>query len=667
MVFPHQRKPRICVLTYKALTGLVLNSEVRYRDRADIVIDEYVLDDVMFHGRKLQQQGDIDVVVSAGYNAAVLRSQIDLPVASIEVTGFDLLQALKTASYIESRVGLVVYRGSISELEPVRDLLKVELEQLTYETLPEARECMLQLKSRGILVVVGSSLIVGLAEQLGMRGVLFYNASSIDRALEKAVDIGENGIRLSARFENLNAVMAHLHEAILAVDMRHRITAINQPMREIIGCGEEDLVGQRLPDVTTELSLAGVLDGQVDETEVVVQLHRGMYLMSRTAIRERGLDAGALLTLRGTAAIQRADSTIRSQRRSRSVSTRYSFDLITGSSAALSYARAVAERCARTASTVLITGETGTGKELFAQAIHNASARRLGPFVALNCASFPESLLESELFGYEEGSFTGSRKGGKPGLFEAAHTGTVFLDEIGDMPISMQTRLLRVLQEREVVRLGSNAPISIDVRVIAATHRSVEDRIAAGEFRSDLYYRLNILNVALPPLRERAEDLPLLAGQLLETKLRDLGSALRSDRALAPLLPTLGAYAWPGNIRELENMMERFAVFLFTVKEVASIDYALFLREAPELARRTDKAPFEPRSASVVATPNSEPADEPSAVDPVIGHDDASIRAALVRARGNRQAAASLLGLSRTTLWRRLREMHNDEGNEEAQ
>ena len=265
MVFPYQRKPRICVLTYKALTGLVLNSEARFRERADIVIDEYVLEDAMFHGHQLQQQGDIDVVVSAGYNAAVLRSQIDLPVASIEVTGFDLLQALKTASRIEPRVGLVVYRGSISELEPVRDLLKVELEQLTYETPPEARECMLQLKSRGIQVVVGSSLIVGLAEKLGMRGVLFYTASSIDRALEKAVDIGENGIRLSAKFENLNAVMAHLHEAILAVDMRHRITAINLPMREIIGCDEVDLVGQRLPDVTTELSLAGVLDGQADE------------------------------------------------------------------------------------------------------------------------------------------------------------------------------------------------------------------------------------------------------------------------------------------------------------------------------------------------------------------------------------------------------------------
>ena len=201
------------------------------------------------------------------------------------------------------------------------------------------------------------------------------------------------------------------------------------------------------------------------------------------------------------------------------------------------------------------------------------------------------------------------------------------------------------------MRLGSNAPISIDVRVIAATHRSLEDRIAAGEFRSDLYYRLNILQVALPPLRERAEDLPLLAGQLLETKLRDLGSALRSDRALAPLLPMLSTYAWPGNIRELENVMERFAVFLFTVKEVASIDYALFLREAPELARRTSKA-----------LP-----DEPTAVDPVIEHDDASIRAALQRARGNRQAAASLLGISRTTLWRRLREMPNGEESPVAQ
>ncbi|MFH7042252.1 propionate catabolism operon regulatory protein PrpR [Paucibacter sp. JuS9] len=644
MVFPYQRKPRICVLTYKALTGLVLSAESRFRDRAEITVDEYVLDDAMFRGRQIEQQGDVDVVVSAGYNAAVLRSQLELPVASIDVTGFDLLHALKTARSIAPRIGLVVYRGSISELDSVKDLLLVELEQLTYETLAEARECMLQLKGRGIEVVVGSSLIVGLAEQLGMRGVLFYTAGSIDRALEKAIEIGENAIRQSARSENLNAILSHLHEAILAVDNRHRITAINPPMRQILDLGEEEPIGRRLPDIASELSLAGVLDGQPDEAEVVVQLRRGNYLMSRTGIRERGLNTGALLTLRETAAIHRADSTIRSQRRTRSVSARYSFDLITGTSAALSYARSVAERCARTSSTVLITGETGTGKELFAQAIHNASARKLGPFVALNCASFPESLLESELFGYEEGSFTGSRKGGKSGLFEAAHTGTVFLDEIGDMPISLQTRLLRVLQEREVVRLGSNSPVSIDVRVIAATHRSLEDRIADGQFRADLYYRLNILQVALPPLRERAEDLPLLAGQLLESKLREVGSAQRAERMLQPLLPALTSYAWPGNIRELENLMERFAVFLFGAKDAGSVDYGLFLREAPELTRRDN---------GLVP----EPSGEPASLELSIEHDDATIRAALQRSRGNRQLAAQMLGISRTTLWRRLRDL----------
>ena len=650
MVFPYQRKPRLCVLTYKALTGLVLSSEGRFRDRAEIVIDEYGLDDAMLRGRQLQQQGEVDVVVSAGYNVALLRSQLDLPVASIDVTGFDLLQALKTARSMAPQVGLVVYSGAISELEPVRDLLNVELELLTYESPTEARDCMLQLKSRGIEVVVGSSLIVGLAEQLGMRGVLFYTASSIDRALEKAIEIGENAIRQSARFEHLNAVMAHLHEAILAVDMRHRITAINPSMRQILDCGEAEPIGQRLPDIATELSLAGVIDGQPDEAEVVVQLRRGTYLMSRTAIRERGLNTGALLTLRETAAIQRADSTIRSQRRSRNVTARYSFDLITGTSAALTYARSVAERCARTASTVLISGETGTGKELFAQAIHNASARRLGPFVAMNCASFPESLLESELFGYEEGSFTGSRKGGKPGLFEAAHTGTIFLDEIGDMPISLQTRLLRVLQEREVVRLGSNAPVSIDVRVIAATHRSLEDRISAGSFRADLYYRINILQIALPPLRDRAEDLPLLADQLLAAKLREVGSALRTEHALAPLLPLLSAYAWPGNIRELENLMERFAVFLFSVKELSAIDYALFLREAPELTRLPSSVLPDPQLESQLVS-------ESVAQELGIEHDDATVRLALQRSRGNRQAAAQLLGISRTTLWRRLRDM----------
>src|SRR5690606_10829105 len=188
--------------------------------------------------------------------------------------------------------------------------------------------------------------------------------------------------------------------------------------------------------------------------------------------------------------------------------------------------------CAQSSATVLIVGESGTGKELLAQGIHNASPRQSQPFVAINCAAFPDTLLESELFGYVDGAFTGSSRGGKVGLFEAAHTGTIFLDEIGEMPLSLQTRLLRVLQEKEVLRIGATEPTPVDVRVIAATHRNLTQQVLQGEFRQDLYYRLNILLMHLPALRDRREDLPLLARHLAEKIAGRLSHRGRVDDAL---------------------------------------------------------------------------------------------------------------------------------------
>ena len=565
MAFIHQRKPRICVLTYKALTRLLRHAESRVRDRAEIIVDEYTLEDAVLRGRQMQQRGDIDVLVSAGSIAVMLRSQLDLPVVSIEVTGFDLLLALQRARQLSSRVGMVIFRETMPLLDSVKDLLKVELFQFSYETLAEARGHFQTLMAQGIEVVVGSSLIVDLAEQNGLHGILIYSNDSDERALEEAVQLGENAIRQDSKYENLNAAFAHLHEAILAVDMQHRITAINPLMRRILGLDASSPIGLRLPDLASELSLASVLAGQDDDLDMVIQLGRSSLLMNRTAIHERGSITGALLTLRDTSAIHRADTTIRSQRRPKSVAARYSFDLITGNSPALAYARGVAGRCARTASTVLITGETGTGKELFAQAIHNASERQRGPFVALNCASFPESLLESELFGHEEGAFTGSRKGGKPGLFEAAHTGTVFLDEIVDMPISLQTRLLRVLQERTIDPVGAPRAVAVDVRVIAATHRDLEAEIAAGRFREDLYYRLNVLPLNTPTLRERVSDIPLLL---------DYFAKHHAAQGQAPItfspdfLRALQSYQWPGNVRELSNLIDRFST-LFAGERLA--------------------------------------------------------------------------------------------------
>jgi len=234
---------------------------------------------------------------------------------------------------------------------------------------------------------------------------------------------------------------------------------------------------------------------------------------------------------------------------------RYTFASIVGAGASISAAKEEAERASRTDSTVLLRGETGTGKELFAHAIHAAGPRRAGPFIKLNCAAVPAELLESELFGYEEGAFTGARRGGKPGKFELAAGGTLFLDEIGDMPQPMQAKLLRVLQEKEVDRVGGTGSRRLDLRLIAATARNLEEMVGQGTFRADLYYRVNVIPIRIPPLREHPEDLGAIAEAFLARLSADTGEPKRqlSDE----LLEILRAYPWPGNVRELQNGLER--------------------------------------------------------------------------------------------------------------
>ncbi|WP_215409694.1 propionate catabolism operon regulatory protein PrpR [Janthinobacterium sp. JC611] len=298
---------------------------------------------------------------------------------------------------------------------------------------------------------------------------------------------------------------------------------------------------------------------------------------------------------------------------------------------------------ARSPATVLIQGETGSGKELVAQAIHRESPRSLGanrPFIAINCGAIAESLLESELFGHEDGAFTGARRGGHAGLFEAANHGTLFLDEIGEMPLALQTRLLRVLEEREVVRVGGTRPIAINVRIVSATHCDLEQRIREGRFRADLFYRLAVLRLHLPALRERAGDIPGLAEWSLKNALAALGARPHPNlhaeiQACAPLLRR---YAWPGNVRELRNLAERLALFL-AAEPLQALTPAFVLGVAPELGNAAGTAALPPAPAAAIA-PRLE---------------DESASAVLARFGGRRDAAAQYLGVSRTTLWRRLR------------
>ena len=355
----------------------------------------------------------------------------------------------------------------------------------------------------------------------------------------------------------------------------------------------------------------------------------GIFIYSEATVRQAFSDALDMTRLTLRQSVHHATGS--------GLRTRYALDDMRGESVPMEQVRRTIMLYARSRAAVLIQGETGTGKELAAQAIHREYFTRLGhrhgksfpPFVAVNCGAIAESLLEAELFGYEEGAFTGSRRGGRAGLFEIAHGGTLFLDEIGEMPLPLQTRLLRVLEEKEVTRVGGHHPIPVEVRVISATHCNLEAEMKRGQFRNDLFYRLSILRLKLSPLRERLADIVPLAEGFLMQSLAALevpfSEALRNGMMQSQSV--LQRYTWPGNIRELRNMMERLALFL-SIEPQPALDIDFLQQCLPELMAQ-NPAPSIPGSLS------------PQQV--------------LAQFNGDKGAAARYLGVSRTTFWRRLK------------
>lgn len=625
------RPVRLCLISHKHLSLLAAPLLHEFEGRAEIEIFDETFEPALEIALQRERLGLVDAFVSAGGNAAVLRGAVKSPVAAITIGGFDLLAALIEARAVSHRVGVISFDRVVHELEAVKALLNIEIEQRTYRTRAEADNATRSLQEAGVSVIVGSSVVVESAQRAGLTAILGYSPSGIRLGIEDGIEMARVSRLESARAERIGGVLRSLQEAVLAVDHFDKVIAVNPPMEALLGSAEATLIGRELHHFAPELDLRLALEDGGVTTNEVLQFARREWIAHRAPISEQGVIVGATLTLYDAKTIQEADTSLRTQRKGRSAppAARHRFADVEGSSTALRDAITTAERYARSHLTVLITGETGTGKEVFAQAIHNASPRADKPFIAVNCAAFPETLLESELFGYEEGAFTGARRGGKHGLFEAAHTGTLLLDEIGDMPLPLQSRLLRVLQEREVVRLGGLAPIPVDVRIIAATHQPLRQLVSERRFREDLFYRINLLQVTLPPLRERPGDILPLARRFVARCLKRLGCRMDAEALLAPLSQHLVGYAWQGNVRELENICERLAMYFSQFTEPSQVRYAALAVDCSELFS---------------AMPGQ---DVPMAQQ---------LHDALAVAKGNRREAARLLGISRATLWRRMQE-----------
>jgi len=366
------------------------------------------------------------------------------------------------------------------------------------------------------------------------------------------------------RAEQLHAILTSVHDGILAVNHHGIITQCNPAAVRMLRLPSQQVQGQPLGSILFKnLLIQETLETgcHYHNREVFIASDQGYCVVSTIPLRNNSGDVvGVIALIRNT-------QDVRNLMRSMTTSLPMTFADVPFASPVMEQVLTEAHRYAASDSTILIRGETGTGKELIARALHSASARGNAAFVPINCAAIPDTLLESELFGYVEGAFTGAVKGGKPGLFELANGGTLFLDEVGEVSAHIQVKMLRVLQEQRVRRVGSNKEVAIDVRIIAATNRNLEDMVADKIFREDLYYRLNVIPLVLPPLRERFEDIRLLS----ELFLKQFADKLqRSVTGFSPLaLQRLESYNWPGNVRELKNVIER-AVNLVDGIEVQS-------------------------------------------------------------------------------------------------
>ena len=584
-------------------------------------------------------QIDCDAMIARGATASALRTRYPhIPVIDLPVTGYDVIHAVHECGkrFQAKKIAVMGSDSMIYDVQRVSAVLDVHIECFRVMREEEAEQSIQTARQRGLEAVISGAMAVKIAADSGMNAVLIESGpEAIVSAVQEAVRTAQVAKHNQAVTERIKAIMDYAYEGVVAIDEQGLITVFNKTATEIAGIPAEAALGQHIRDILPETGLLRVLETGEPELGELQKLNGTMVAKNRIPVKVKDRVVGSVATFQKVTELQQLEGQIRKKIHHKSLSAKYSFNDIIGGSAAIRSTVDRIRKFSQVDSNVLLTGETGTGKEILAQSCHNSSGRSKGPFVAVNCAALPENLLESELFGYVEGAFTGAIRGGKAGLFEMAHQGTIFLDEVSEIPLRLQGRLLRVLQEREIMRVGDDRVIPVDVRVISATNRDLKKLTATNEFRRDLLYRLDVLHVQVPPLRERREDIPLLLRHFFLLYSRKFRKTIEKVSPAAESL--LREYEWPGNIRELRNACEQLTV----LSEKNTI-------EAEDVLRVVDFGPL-PKPALASNPLSAAPA-------PDLTPDPTAIRQALQVTGGNKTKAAQMLGISRTTLWRKLSE-----------
>ncbi|MCF5725072.1 sigma 54-interacting transcriptional regulator [Pseudomonas syringae] len=593
-----------------------------------LVVIEAAQHDATLKARELLESG-VSVIISRGRTASVLREQLRVPIVEVKHTFFDCINAYHKAQQVSDKVAfLATSEGYATILEKARPFMpQVSICLIDPLGSSQATEAQLdRLQAQGIEVAIGGLSSRQAVMARGMRYIMSEaDPDAADEAIDEALHLLQieeerrlKRVELQSRYEMIQSILNCVSEGIFSVDSQRTLTNMNSVATAYLGSLS---IGDSIDGLLTQDYFSQVLSLGRPVRGALISLGRLSLTLSIAPITLDNQVIGAVATLQSQTEITAIERKMRRQLARLHLAEK-TFDDIIGSSPALAKAKRLALTYAAVDSTVMIEGETGTGKELFAQSIHNASRRQNGPFVAINCAAFAPGVLESELFGYVKGAFTGALNEGKTGVFELAHTGTIFLDEINETSTDIQVKLLRTLQERKVVRIGDDKVTPIDIRIITASNKSLPQLVAQGLFREDFFYRICVLKLQLPALRERRVDIPELVRYLLRSLPMD--SAEPSD----DLLVRLSGYAWPGNIRQLGNVVERLAV----------------MSQGRPFAQPWLEEVLEDLSTDVVAGQGA-----PIKSELALLHD------VLSSVRGNREEAAKRLHISTTTLWRRMK------------
>ena len=547
----------------------------------------------------------------------------------IAVTSDDILNTLTKAveRFGRQRMAVVLPDSVRCNMEQIIHLSGLDMEVFYIHDEEDASQVMDAVEREGIRYAIGGLTVYDECARRGIAALPFETAAAtVHRTVDIALETARSINRARVKSHLMRTVLDYHHDGVLACDSNGYVVAANTQACRLLGDPDtpvSEMINRHIDEVLPQSGWKEVL-GSGNAQDSMREFHGLTTIMRCAPMNMDGQSAGLMFTLQTARAIQDSDSKLRREMKQKGFTAQYTFHDILVKDPQMQQRLILANKYAKTDANVLILGETGTGKELFAQSIHNASARSQYPFVAVNCAALPEHLLESELFGYSEGAFTGAKKGGKEGLFELAHRGTIFLDEIGEMPINLQAKLLRVLQEKELRRIGDNKIIPVDVRIISATNITIRRKILDGDFRSDLYYRINLLEIQLLPLRERPDDIEWIFKSMLEQHSRAHG--LPVSKVTPEVIALVRRYPWYGNVRELRNFSERLVI----------------LNEGQEIT------PEQLRLTGLVDS-----AEE--------FYDGPAERKTPAQPYKRKEDIAREMGISRTTLWRRAKKMKQNE------